>query len=310
MLGLDLNLLGSLAVLLQTRSVSEAARRRRMSQPAMSRALAELRTLLNDPLLVRTRGGMLLTRRAEELAGPLQAWLDEASRLVDPPQLDPATLVRRFRVAAGDFAVQSVLRAALPEIAARAPGVAIDISAATSDAVARLATGEVDLLISGVEPDRRLVHERHLLREALVCLVRAGHPLTDRRIGGAPRIDQLLDWPQVSFGAGEGEDPLERERKRHGLEGRIVATTPYFAAARDLLLCTDSVMVLPERAAREHAGDGDLRILAAPAELGAYDHWLMWHTRSQRDPALAWLTGLLATLVEEPGNAPCLIAAE
>ena len=295
MLDFDLNLLTHLAVLLETRSVTQAARRMRTSQPAMSRSLAELRRLTGDPLLVRTRGGMLLTRRAEELAGPLRSWLDAGERLVAPPRLDLASLVRRFRITASDFGLLSVIQPALPRIIAEAPGVAIDLKPPLGDINADLASGAVDLAVTGFEPDRSLVHERRLFRDTFVCVTRTGHPLAAGRQGEAPSFAELLAWPHVSVTVnGEDIDPLSRAFRARGLGRNIIATTPYFAGAWDLLTGTDAVATLPARAARAFASGRTLTSFPAPPELGGFDYWITWHNRGHGDPALRWLIDLLA----------------
>ncbi|MDT9170729.1 LysR family transcriptional regulator, partial [Escherichia coli] len=90
----DLNSLVILGLLLRTKSVTRTAQQLGVSQPSVSRSLAQLRSLLGDPLLVRTAGGMELTRRAEELAPSLQDWLATTAGLLEPPCFDPATLDR------------------------------------------------------------------------------------------------------------------------------------------------------------------------------------------------------------------------
>ncbi|WP_324750895.1 LysR family transcriptional regulator [Sphingomonas sp. LY54] len=312
MLDLDLNLLTSLSALLQTKSVSQAARRMGISQPAMSRALAELREIFGDPLLVRTRGGMLLTRRAEDLAGPLADWLDGARRLVAPPEVDPATLSRRFRIIASDYGVQAVVRPALAAIMAAAPGVSLDVRPVGGDAIAQLAAGEADVMISGVEPDRRLVHERHLFSEPVLCVARRDHPLALKSSVGPLRLSDLLPWPQISVAVTDDDtDPLSRTLATLGLRGRVVATTPYFSGASELLLETDAVMVLPAGAARSYALGGQFALFDAPHELGRCDQWLSWHTRSQRDCALQWLITLIAAHCADDSDAAAMsVAAE
>ena len=83
-LKIDPNLLIILALLLKNRCVTRTAIQLKTSQPAVSRALAQLRTLLDDPLLVRSGGGMTLTRRAEDLAEPVQQWLASTMTLLEP----------------------------------------------------------------------------------------------------------------------------------------------------------------------------------------------------------------------------------
>ena len=314
---IDLNLLAHLAVLLQTRSVTQAAQRFGISQPAMSRSLARLRRLLGDPLLVRTRNGMLPTKRAEEMAEPLQHWLAEASLIVLPPGLEPRRLIRRFRIAASDHGVHSLVAPALGAIREAAPAVAIDLIPDSGDARATLAAGEADLVLTSLRPDRHLVHDRLLLSEAFVCVARVGHPLLRRAAAGRLGLDDLMQWPHVGLSAGEQRaDPVSRLLAARGLERRIVATLPYFGAAAPLLAGTDALALLPAGAARQCAFDPRLEAVPAPAELGRFEQWALWHNRTHRDPAIHWLVDQLARHCEaRPAVAdgiaePALEAAE
>src|SRR5450432_3894176 len=115
----NLNLLVALDALLGERSVSAAAKLTRVTPSAMSHSLAELRDLLDDPLLVRSGRGMVLTPRAEALVGPLHTMLLDVQRLVrGRAMFEPATAERRFVIAAPDF-LATMLLPRLLEVATR-----------------------------------------------------------------------------------------------------------------------------------------------------------------------------------------------
>src|SRR6476661_3474632 len=100
----NLNLLLALDGLLSQRSVTAAAKQVRVTPSAMSHSLSELRGLLDDPLLVRSGRGMVLTPRAEALVSPLHTLLKDAERLLrGGGAFEPATASRRFVIAAPDF---------------------------------------------------------------------------------------------------------------------------------------------------------------------------------------------------------------
>ncbi|MCM3347546.1 LysR family transcriptional regulator, partial [Cytobacillus kochii] len=93
-----------LLVLLTERTVSRAAVRLNMSQPATSAALKRLRTLLGDPLLVRSRYGMVPTEFGARLIEPLR----NALRVIDfiriqQPTFDARTSVRTYRIGCPDY---------------------------------------------------------------------------------------------------------------------------------------------------------------------------------------------------------------
>src|SRR5687768_7550397 len=99
----DLSLLPALRLLLEERNVTPAAERAGMSQPSMSRALARLRRMFGDALLVKGPAGLVPTARAEALAAELPPVLSEVERLIRPPAFDSATATERFVIVTADY---------------------------------------------------------------------------------------------------------------------------------------------------------------------------------------------------------------
>jgi DNA-binding transcriptional LysR family regulator len=119
----NMNLLVALDAILAERGVTGAARRVHVTPSAMSHALAELRELFEDPLLVRAGRGMALTPRAEAIRLPLHRVLLDAQALVrDRAGFDPATAKRNFVIAAPDFLSVLLLPELMAAIALQAPG--------------------------------------------------------------------------------------------------------------------------------------------------------------------------------------------
>ena len=177
----DANLLLTLTILLQTQSVSRTAKRLGLSQPKVSRALAELRQMLADPLLVRSGGRMTLTQRGVELAAPLEKWMAATSTLLKPANFVPAELGRGFRIAATDYGMLSVISPVLPDITDAAPNCRLDVSGYSEEMFKKLASGEIDLIIYGFKPDMAVTHARHLFSETQSLIVRKNHPLASHR---------------------------------------------------------------------------------------------------------------------------------
>ncbi|WP_379487862.1 LysR family transcriptional regulator [Novosphingobium soli] len=282
------NLLLTLAVLLKTKSVSISAVMLGVSQPSVSRALAKLREALNDPLLVRSGGGMIRTRRGDELVGRLADWVAATSALLVEKTFDPAGVERRFRVASTDFGVMSVVLPALAALRESAPGIAIDVLPLNHATHRSLAQGDIDIAISGLDHDPSQLHRLHLFRDRFVCVTRPGHPLA----GPAEPVplDAFLAHPHLGLTVSDAE--LDRVATALGSDGvgrRVAASVPYFGLAPDLLLEGDLVMVVPSRAMDRLARASELAARAAPEALGELDYWLLWHERSHRDPASVWL---------------------
>lgn len=288
----------TLTILLQTQSVSRAARRLGLSQPTVSRALNQLREMLADPLLVRSGGKMTLTRRGVELAKPLEEWMAMTSTVLQPASFVPSALNRRFVVAASDYGVLSVISPILAVINESAPGCRIEVTAYSDDMFKKLAAGEIDLIIHGFKPDMSITHARHLFTETQSLIVREGHPIASAIApdgAGSMSLDDYLAWPHVAISI--GADAYDHVRfclgERNG-ERRVTVRLPYFYAAPDLIGASDAILTMPTRAATRFARLHGFTLLPAPVEIVNFDYWALLHERSVRDPATQWLIDMMA----------------
>ena len=101
---IDLHLIRVLNTVLTERSVSKAALRLGMHQPAVSAALRRLRDLAGDPLLVRSGSGMAPTDAGLRMIAPSALVLREAEMLFSSARsFDAATSTVSFRLSASDY---------------------------------------------------------------------------------------------------------------------------------------------------------------------------------------------------------------
>jgi DNA-binding transcriptional LysR family regulator len=291
---INLNLLLALDAILIERSVSRAARRAGVSQPAMSQSLRHLRAIFRDDLLVRDRGTMVLTPAAERLALPLRQAMIALQRVLDgPAHFDPATVKRRFTLAAGDYAAITLLPPLLERASIEAPGVDIDVRAVDSRRVWEpLATGEIDVGIgTALEPGNDFL-QQVLYTDGFACLVRRDHPL----VQGELDLERYVSLPHALISPrGEGPSVVDRALEALGLRRRIALRIPYFLAAPLVVARSDLVLTAPRHVAEAFAATHPLQLLAPPIELPTFDVVQMWHQRYQDDDAHQWLRRTIAT---------------
>lgn len=289
----DASLLSTLAVLLNTQSVSKTAARLGLSQPTVSRALSELRRMLADPLLVRSGGGMILTTRGAELVGPLAEWAALTATVLQAPIFEPATMDRRFVVASSDYGVLSVILPALARINRIAPGCQVEVVSYSEDMFARLAAGGIDLLVYGRPHRATIARSRRLFTETMSLVVRTGHPLA---VCGAGRVDldRYLAWPHVAVSVGaDGYDHVRHCLGDRTVDRHVLVRLPYHLAATEVIGDSDAIVTLPTRAAMRLARKGFVR-LDAPAEIHGFDYWALSPARGGRDAGLEWLIEMLS----------------
>lgn len=288
--GLDLNLLPALEALLRRRNVTHAAAEVGLSQPAMSRALARLRDIFDDPLLVRTGGRLALTPVAESLAPKVAAALESLRGLFRAPAIDPSGLRRTIRLAAAD--AQTILLA--PGLIARlereAPGVDLVFSAIGRDIMSRMELGEVDLCFAtAATPLPPGVVSETIGRDRLALVMRRGHPASNREWTLSDY--GLYRHATVSF-FGDGVSEIDAKLGAAGVERRIGLVTPHFMAAVAAVAASHLVTTISAAFAERFAPSFDL-ILKPPPFDDALDMTIVSTRLRAADPVLQWFRRVL-----------------
>lgn len=300
----DLNLLLVLDALLRLRSASRAAEALDMSQPAVSFALGKLRIQFKDPLFIRAARGMRPTPRAEELAVPLQAVLDQIKTgLLTPPRFDPATTLRTFTFNMADVGELVFLPALRAHLQAAAPGANIKtVSTPPAHLEEAMRSGDVDLAV-GYFPGLQgaAIYRQRLFSHSFVCIVRKNHP----RIGDQLTRKQFLEEGHaVVQQEGKSHELFEQALAEQGMARRVVLSIPHFLAIPLIVAESDLIVTVPYAVARSFARMADLKMLRQPIRVPRADVRQHWHARFHRDLANQWIRGVIATLfVEAPGRA-------
>jgi LysR family transcriptional regulator, nod-box dependent transcriptional activator len=296
----DLNLLVVLDALLAERSVSKAGRRIGLSQSAMSAALARLRVVFRDPLLVRAGRSLALTQGAEELIIPIREILGRVEQTIsDRPQFNPGTASRSFSISASDYATLVLLVPLVRRLVVEAPNVTIHILPRFRDVAQVLKTGQADMVIEPRElfadlkfPSQALFSDRWL------CAVDAKNPhVRNNRL----TMKQYLQLPHLVYSIGTDRqlNLADQHVGQLGVRRRIDVTVESFLLVPFLLEGTQMVSLILERAARRLAGTTKVCILKPPLRLPDIHEALYWHPRHNSDPGHRWLRERLAAIAAE-----------
>ena len=301
--GIDLNLLVVLDALLAERHVSRAAIRLNMSQPAVSHALARLRLLFDDPMLIRRGGKLVPSSKAQQIAPTLSEALRQMREVLGPSGFDPARETRKFRLAMSDYGSGVVLPGLLRLLRLEAPGIDLVITQSGREAMLRLVLdGECDLAL-GVFPDlpERLEAGR-LTVERFACLadreMMAGQDCLD--------LEAYLSRAHVLVAMNDGANTeIDTALKAMGHVRRIAVTLPHWGNAPRLIHGTDLVLTVARNALAPYEHDPSLIIFEPPFQIPPFPFVQVWHERSGGDPAHLWLRNAIAiSLSANPSLAP------
>ncbi|MCF5862960.1 LysR family transcriptional regulator [Aeromonas veronii] len=289
MLRANLNLLPTLKVLLDTRNISRAAELLHLSQPSISKQLAQLRSEFDDELLVREGQRWLLTPRAELLAAQLAASLGALERLYEAPGFDPSRCERVFRLASSDYVAQHILPDICAALAKEAPLAALEYSLWDKRLLPQLWQSELDLVSTITEQVPEQIRGLHQGEDRLAVLMGRHHPLAGKTLN----LDDYLAWPHLQVsGGGDKDSPVEQVLAPQGLSRRWFARVPFFQAAVEVLLRTDCLMTTPAHIAWQLSCGHELTFVDLPFATRDQQYHLLWHQRHHQDPAHRWFREL------------------
>jgi len=295
----DLNLLVALDALLRERHVTRAAERIGLSQPAMSNALARLRQLFNDELLVRSATGMQLTPRGEELGRSIQPLLRQITRVFDTDAGFDANRSRRtFTIRLSDLLELLLLPPLLQLLKTEGPSLGLDVVHLPPEmTVDALEKDDVDLAVSMGLEHSNAIRSEPLFVDRMVCVMRRSHPLARREL----TLESFLAQRHLRVAMSPTDlrfvDDVLAQRK---LERQVALNVPHWLIVPHILACTNLVSVMSARYAAAIAGR-TLVFRELPFASEPFEWRLYWHRRHERNQPNAWLRDAVRKACQRSG---------
>ena len=304
---IDLNLLIAFTVLFREQSVSLAADKLHLGQPAVSGALARLREMFDDPLFIRSGHRMQPTARACELHRELMPLLEQLqSTLFQPAEFSPSATTSSVTLGMSDWLEMWLMPTLLPALKQRAPGLHLHVVTSTPMTdMQQLEGGELDMAISIAQHSARWLERKHLTQMPYQVLwhpqqITVASPLSLEDYVTSSHI-QLSHWDVTS-------NALDRTLDKQGMRRPIDYTTTHFASLPSLLQQMPLMATLPAGLARQWQNRFALHCSPLPLALAPLDVSLLWHQRHNSDTTLMWLAETieqqLAALVEKDAITP------
>ncbi|MET3524632.1 LysR family transcriptional regulator [Mesorhizobium abyssinicae] len=287
--GLDLNLLVALDALLAERGLTAAARSVKLSQPAMSAALARLRDYFQDELFTMAGREFIPTPRAEGLAPAIrEALLHIQHSIISWQPFDPAQSDRRFKIILSDYVTLVFFERVIERVVREAPAVSFEFRPPADDSEDLLRCGEVDLVIlpemftSNAHPRARLFEDVHA---CVGCR-------SNKQLSEPLTFDRYMSMGHVVVKFGNTQRPGIEEwyLREHGHKRRIDLVVQGFSMIPHMVLDTQRIATMPLRLARHFAKSIPLQIVELPLRLLLpFTEAVQWPALHNSDPASLWM---------------------
>lgn len=297
----NLNLLPPLNALLKYRNVSAAAESLGVTQSTMSRNLSLLRSLLDDPLLVRAGHGYVLTPRSQQIKVSLNNILLDVSSLFNS-EFDPTRSHEEFRIAVPDYVSLYVL----PDVLAGllSPEFGFRVFLVNWDVFARdlLLSGDLHLAVSLDDRFPDNIYRRIIDEDRWVVVMNRKNPVLEGEEKLTPEGFDTLEFAEVSTGGGRCK-LVDCWLEKQGLQRKIRVTVPAYDTAFAMTATTSLAVVCPGHVARNSRFARDLHISPFPYEIPMVRFSVWWHERFHKDEAHRWLRNeLLPKLLTHPNQ--------
>ncbi|MEZ4740871.1 MAG: LysR family transcriptional regulator [Bdellovibrionota bacterium] len=291
---IDLNLLISLNKLLELKNVSAAAKEVGVTQPAMSNILSRLRKTFNDELLVKVGRKMDLTPRAKEIVVPLKnIILAIQSQILGTKEFDPYKDKFHFKLSFHDYEQLVIHTKILPLLIKKYPGISIEhIPPKSIHPTDDLGSNAIDFSTSPIVKDRSGILRKRLFTDKFVCLADRRNKILKSQSLQLNIYTQLEHIFIAPHGGISGQADLLLQKKK--MKRTIRMSITEFSIAPWLILGTDLIVTLPERAAMTASTQHkDLIIHECPLNIDPVNIYLSWHERLNNSSPHKWLKQLI-----------------
>jgi len=289
---LDLNLLVALDALLSERSVTRAAERLGLSQPALSASLSRLRVHFEDPILVREGNNYVLSPLAARLVDQTAIALESARRVFAAhADFDASDSAREFTIYGSDYSFVTVGHRVAALAAERAPGVRFRFNLHNpqfvEDAAHRLRTADGVLIPHGPVVDT--LPYLDLFSDGWIGVAASDNPLVGDRI--TMEVAQASPWV-FTYQSQAAFTSAGRQLHELGIEPHIDAVVEGFLAMPSFIAGTRRLGLVQSRLepfVLQHPG---VKVVALPFEATPIRNAFWWHPVHDRDPEHQWLRSL------------------
>ena len=305
----DLNLLRIFNEVMTERSLTKAAHKLALTQPAVSNAMRRLRDVLGDELLRRSGQGVMPTPRALALWPTVQEALRQLQASLTPQAFVPSEASTTFVLAMADATAAELIPGLVEVIDRDAPGVTIRVVPLTTRDPRRLLDEEAADLAIGYFPavlasltaqaqagETVAFEHQRLYLSNYVCVMRRDHPLAGEEL----TLDRYCAARHllVSF-SGRPYGFIDEALAGLGRQRHIVLTVNQFFTAGRVVATSDLLTVLPRHFVSVTGIADQLVLRELPFKVPAVHVDALWHRRMQHSGAHTWLREVLAHLPQQ-----------
>ncbi|PHM61128.1 LysR family transcriptional regulator [Xenorhabdus ishibashii] len=288
-------LLPALVSILQTLNLTESSKQLGVTQSAMSKILHQLREDFHDKIIVREANQFILTQKGEKLKEKLPALMQQLDNLYIPEVMEPSLCKRKFILASSDYVAQAILPTIISNIEVDAPNVSTEYKLWHKENLHKFAEQDIDLIATIADSIPDNLYGKMMAEDQLAVVFRNTHSKANSNM----TINDYIEGRHILIsGGGDKDSSVDRTLAMMNLNRHIYTTVPFFQAAIELLLKTDTMLTIPLHIAADFAQNYDLQIRRLPIDIKTQQYYLLWHAKHHQDPEHRWFRDICFLLIK------------
>lgn len=294
----DLNLYHVLKSIFEEGSITAAAQRLHLTQPAVSHALSRLRQSYQDELFVRQGRKMVAT----PLVYSMMPKIDRALALLDdtleaPPQFDIQQHAQTMQLGCRDILESLFLPGLMQDLAQNTPNIRLHSRHVTLANIEKmLAGGEIDVVLDVLTPVGEQISRQQIIAEKFVLVCRKAHPILNQRI----TLARYLSYPHTRITVKDADvDIVDMALAKHGASRQILLRCEHFFAAISAVAQSDLIITVPQTFAKSLQNQMAITLCDLPFDTPELPIYMYWHENNTTNPVNSWFREKLVTVAEE-----------
>ncbi len=294
---IDLNLFLILKMIYQEGSITAAAKKLHLSQPAVSHSLTRLRDKYDDPLFIRHGRKMVPSTLCQKIIPQVidcVAVLE--STLSDNTDFDVHQHTREFKLGFRDVLESIFFPTLVTDLIINTPNITINSRQITGLEMERmLEQQERDIVIDMLLPTSNDINHTLICEEHFSLICREDHPiLQDMSLENYAQATHAIVALKDSK-----VDLVDMALAKHGVTRKIALKCEHYFAATSVISRCDMLLTMPNAYANLLKDKMPVAVTPLPFEVPVLPVHMYWHKQAEQDPVNGWMREKLIKIAKQ-----------
>ncbi|PMG31003.1 LysR family transcriptional regulator [Shewanella sp. 10N.286.52.C2] len=294
---IDLNLFLVLKAVYQEGSITAAATKLHLTQPAVSHALARLRDKFNDPLFIRHGRKMVPSSVCQNIIPQVIDGLAVLEQtLSDNTAFDVSQHQREIKFGFRDILESIFFPVLVTDLLTNTPNITVNSRQVTQvEMEPALMHQDLDIVIDVLMPTHDDIRHTLVCNERFSLICRQGHPILQDLT-----LANYVNFPHALVTLKDSKvDLVDMALAMHGLARKIALRCEHYFAATSVISRSDMLLTMPNAYASLLKDKMPVSVVELPFEVPDLPVYMYWHKQAEHDPLNGWMRDKLLKIAKE-----------